>query len=623
MLLAIGFTAAYGAAPVAAAAPAAAAPGAYSASAHGDIVDLDIDLLGGDLAGVKVGHSEVVADTAATPKVVASSKNAELSLGGSQLPIDEQVATAPPSMDPPEETLLPLNLSPVANVQAIRGNTAAQFISNDECVPAVAGLRLLGTSRTRLAGATVLGVAGLGALVDAEASETVAGTALVDMPGGNSAVVSNTETTIGDIELLGGQAVVKVDKPVRLTAASDGTAGASTITNHLVTVELGNGTIIDIPVDGGPISIPINIAGLLIDLKVRAFAPTEVVNGAAVSATLDAVVGIDLNVKLLAQEIADVHLGVGQMSAAAQAPAGGVDCDGGPVDDDADDDGLTDDEENNDTHTDPLDPDTDDDGLEDGEEVHDTHTDPLDPDTDDDCAEDGAEVSAGTDPLDENDTPVGSVCDDDADDDGLTDDEENNDTGTDPNDPDTDNDCLLDGEEVHGTRNTKYGHEPTNPLDKDTDNDLLSDCQEIKGVNVKQKVTFGSQKPARAIGKVRTNPNDPDTDNDGLIDGREVKGNKINTRVVFKHNGRTFFLGTRSTNPLKKDTDRDGVKDKAEVTGSANKRHGKHKSDPTHWDTDRGRISDGAEIRAGSDPSDIRSGPSNPRGRAASAALGG
>ena len=95
-----------GAAPVAAA-PAAAAPGPYSASAHGDIVDLDVDLLGGDLAGVKVGHSEVVADTAATPRVVASSKNAELSLGGSSFPIDEQVATAPPSMDPPERRCCP------------------------------------------------------------------------------------------------------------------------------------------------------------------------------------------------------------------------------------------------------------------------------------------------------------------------------------------------------------------------------------------------------------------------------------------------------------------------------------------------------------------------------------
>lgn len=611
VLLAIGFNAGFEAPATGAAGSPAAPTGPYSASAHGDIVDLDADLLAGDLLGVKVGHSEVISDTALTPNVVSTSSNAQLSLGGSARPIDSQVATAPPSSDPPEKTLLPLNLSPVADVQAIRGNTAAQFVSLDECPPAVSGVRLLGTSRTRLAGATVLGVAELGSLVDVEASETAVGTALVDLPGGNSAVVSNAESTIGDIELLGGQAIVRVSEPVRLTAASNGTTGTSTVTDHLVTVVLGGRTVIDIPVDGGPVDIPVEIAGLTIDLEVRAFAPSETVTGAKVEATLDAVVGIDLRVALGAQEVADVHLGVGQLSASATAPEGGVDCDGGPVDDDADDDGLTDDEETNDTHTDPLDPDTDDDGLTDGEEVHDTGTDPLDPDTDDDCALDGEEVDAGTDPLDNTSTPPGADCD--SDDDGLTDEEENNDTHTDPLDPDTDDDCLSDGEEVHGTLNTKYNNEPTDPLDKDTDDDKLTDCQEIKGVQVKQKVTFVGGKE-RGIGKVRTDPNDRDTDNDGLGDGREVAGIQIGQRVVTERNGRGYLLRVRSSNPLRQDTDRDGLDDRAEVSGSANTAHQRRKSDPAHWDTDRGLIGDGREVRADADPTDIRSTPLHPRG---------
>jgi hypothetical protein len=609
LLLAIGFTAALGTGAGAAPAPAAAAPGPYSAAAHGDIVDLDVDLLGGDLAGVKVGHSEVLTNTATTPKVTSTSTNVELGLGAGSFPVDEQVATAPPSSDPAEETLLPLNLTPVANVQAIRGDTSAQFISDTECPPAVSGVRLLGTSRTRLAGATVLGVAGLGSLVDAQASETSAGTALVDVPGGKSAVVSNADATIGNVELLGGQAVVKVSRPVRLSAVSNGTTGDSSVTNHLVTVTLGGGTIIDIPVGGGAINIPINLAGLVVDLKVRAFAPTETVTGAAVTATLDAVIGIDLNVKLGAQEVADVHLGIGQLSASATAPSGGVNCNA--VDDDTDDDGLTDDDEENIHDTDPLDPDTDDDGLTDGEEVNDTKTDPLDPDTDDDCVKDGAEVDAGTDPLDKTSTPPGADCD--TDDDGLTDDEEENDTGTDPLDPDTDNDCLSDGEEVHGTRNTKYGNEPTDPLDKDSDNDRLTDCQEIRGVVVKQKVTYVNGN-ARPIGKVRTDPNDRDTDNDRLTDGSEVKGIRIGQRVVTQRNGKGYVIGKRSSNPLRGDTDRDGLNDRAEVTGSANKAHGRHKSDPAHWDTDRGRIGDGREVNAKADPADIRSTPAHPRG---------
>ncbi len=76
-LLAIGFAAGFDAPATGAAGAAAAPPGPYSASAHGDIVDLDVDLLGGDLLGVKVGHSEVVSDTALTPKVVSTSSNLE------------------------------------------------------------------------------------------------------------------------------------------------------------------------------------------------------------------------------------------------------------------------------------------------------------------------------------------------------------------------------------------------------------------------------------------------------------------------------------------------------------------------------------------------------------------
>ena len=640
-LLTIGFAAGFDAPATGAAGAAAAPPGPYSASAHGDIVDLDVDLLDGDLLGVKVGHSEVVSDTALTPKVESTSSNLELGLGGPVQPIDSQVATAPPSSDPPEETFIPLDLSPLANVQVIRGNTAAQFVSLDECPPAVGGLRLLGTSRTRLAGATVLGgaIPGLGTTVaDVEASETAVGTGLVDVPNANSVVVSNAEATIGDVQLLGGQAVVKVSKPVRLTAASNGTTGASTVTNHLVTVELADGTVIDIPVDGGPIDIPIDIAGLLIDLSVRAFAPTETVNGAAVTATLDAVVGIDLRVALDAQEIANVHVGVGQLSASATAPAGGVDCDG-PIDDDSDDDGLTDDEEENETGTDPLDPDTDDDGLTDGEEVNDTGTDPLDPDTDDDCALDGEEVDAGTDPLDDTSTPPGAECDSDddgltddeeenetgtdpldpdTDDDGLTDGEEVNDTGTDPLDPDTDDDCALDGEEVDAgtdplddtstppgadcdsdddglTDDEEENEHGTDPLDPDTDNDCLTDGEEVHGT----RNTKYNNEP--------TDPLDKDTDNDTLTDCQEIKGVRVKQKVTFV-GGKSRGIGKVRTDPNDRDTDNDGLGDGREVKGirigqrvitERNGRGytiGKRSSNPLRSDTDRDGLDDGDEV---------------------------
>jgi outer membrane protein OmpA-like peptidoglycan-associated protein len=105
---------------------------------------------------------------------------------------------------------------------------------------------------------------------------------------------------------------------------------------------------------------------------------------------------------------------------------------------------------------------------------------------------------------------------DDADGDGLTDEEERI-LGTDPHNPDTDGDGISDGDEVH-----KYH---TNPLKKDTDGDGLTDYEEIFIYH--------------------TDPNNWDTDGDGLSDGDEVH--------------------IYHTDPLKRDTDGGGVDDGTEV----------------------------------------------------------
>jgi subtilisin family serine protease len=83
-----------------------------------------------------------------------------------------------------------------------------------------------------------------------------------------------------------------------------------------------------------------------------------------------------------------------------------TDLDGLPnnIDDDDDNDGLTDSEESV-LGTDPLLADTDDDGLSDSEEIV-WGTDPLDPYTDADSFKDGMEALAGYDPLDGGDYPV-------------------------------------------------------------------------------------------------------------------------------------------------------------------------------------------------------------------------
>jgi hypothetical protein len=72
---------------------------------------------------------------------------------------------------------------------------------------------------------------------------------------------------------------------------------------------------------------------------------------------------------------------------------------------DADLDDLNHDDETS-YGTDPLNEDSDSDGLLDGDEVYVYFTLPNDSDTDDDGAGDGDEVSAGTNPLDANDSPI-------------------------------------------------------------------------------------------------------------------------------------------------------------------------------------------------------------------------
>ncbi|MBL4866475.1 MAG: hypothetical protein JKY67_08875, partial [Pseudomonadales bacterium] len=100
--------------------------------------------------------------------------------------------------------------------------------------------------------------------------------------------------------------------------------------------------------------------------------------------------------------------------------------------------------------------------------------------------------------------------DTDGDGDGISDDDETNIYGTDPNNADSDGDGLNDGDELGAG---------TDPLNPDSDGDGLLDGTEV------------------AIG---TDPLDTDSDNDGLTDGQEVS------------------LGT---NPNYPDSDGDGVGD--------------------------------------------------------------
>mgnify|MGYP002631426321 CR=1 FL=1 len=238
----------------------------------------------------------------------------------------------------------------------------------------------------------------------------------------------------------------------------------------------------------------------------------------------------------------------------------------GATDVDTDDDGVSDaDEAAN--GTDPNSDDSDGDGLSDAQEMA-TGTDPLDADSDDDGINDGIEVEVlGTDPNSADQDPTN-----DADGDGLTDDEEAA-AGSDPNDQDTDGDGLQDGYEVEVLG--------TDPNDADTDGDGLTDFEEVTefGTDPTKADTDGGGTPDGQEVSDGTDPLDPsddqaDTDGDGITDYAES------------------VLGT---DPYDADSDGDGLDDGAELEAG---------TDPLDPDSDDDGVTDGQEIEDGSDPLD-------------------
>jgi hypothetical protein len=318
---------------------------------------------------------------------------------------------------------------------------------------------------------------------------------------------------------------------------------------------------------------------------------------------------------------------------------------------DSDGDGLTDVQENNQTHTNPTNPDSDGDGVNDGaedpdgdglsnlEEVNGTENDlfnheptnPLNADTDGDGLSDSEEIyETGTNPN-VRDTDGDGTEDglEDPDGDGLTNEQETsgseNDAhgneSTDPRDADSDNGGVNDGDEVadgtnpndpsddvldpnadpdgDGLTNAEENQIGTDPTDPDTDGDGVNDGAEDPDRDGLTNLQEFRGSANAKYGHRPTNPLDADTDNDGLKDGAETTRG-TNPRDADTDNDRLKdgreVLQLR-TNPLKKDTDNDGLSDWQEVTGAANKRYNKCPTNPKRKDSDHDLLTDGLEVK--------------------------
>jgi hypothetical protein len=221
-----------------------------------------------------------------------------------------------------------------------------------------------------------------------------------------------------------------------------------------------------------------------------------------------------------------------------------------PLDADSDDDGVTDGSElatdsDGDGDIDALDTDSDNDGLLDGTElgldcsnpdsdpavcVPDadggaTTTDPLNEDTDGGTVNDGDEDANHNGQIDDGETDPNLAADDvpvaDSDGDGLTDDLEAA-LGSDPLDADSDDDGVLDGQEGSAGSDTD-GDGKVNVLDPDSDGDGILDGTEMgfDCSNAATDAAAGNCVPDADGGATTTDPLDADTDGGSVNDGVE------------------------------------------------------------------------------------------------------
>ena len=315
-------------------ATAAPLPATYAASAHADLVGADVSLALQSVLGLKVGHALSNVDSTANPASVAESANIDAAIGGFPIPIDKQTATAPPTNDPAQDTLLPVPAAPLINLGAVTRDTFADFGSAISC-PSTDPTQVLSDAVTNLAATSVASLpAPLPTVAQVGASTIHTTNQLVENAGnpGHWDVDSRVTTQLGDVSLLGGAAIVHVTSPVTTFAHSDGTTGtsgfASPPTVHVTTALPPPLNDIAIPLNGTPVNIPITIPGVnLISINVTAFTPTDLNAGATGEADLQALVKIDVLLGLLSPgDLAQVHLALAPQHVKAMAPAGGVEC---------------------------------------------------------------------------------------------------------------------------------------------------------------------------------------------------------------------------------------------------------------------------------------------------------
>ena len=305
------------------AASAAPLPATYTGSAGGDIVDFTLNPVGGpNLARTRSAVSQSTVNSAGTPAVTSRASNLNAAVAGLGLTVVNRTQTAPPDQGgAATDTIADAAVPGVLDLGILTTQVEAHYAGNDACV---AG-GLLADSRISTTGVTV-GPAAAGNVAQTGDANTRGVVALIPEPAGSAlhrAVSSTASGQISGTSFLGGAVAVQVAGTPTLQATATGdpgganvtyTPGAVTVTANGTTTTVNAGATQTFTVPGGQVQITANQPTV-----------TEAATGQSATGSLT-VVTAQVTVGTAAVPVSTSTVDLLPLTAAATAPAGGIDC---------------------------------------------------------------------------------------------------------------------------------------------------------------------------------------------------------------------------------------------------------------------------------------------------------
>ncbi|HVX16431.1 MAG TPA: hypothetical protein VHA73_00220 [Acidimicrobiales bacterium] len=277
---------------------------------------------------VKAVPAESKVDSTATPRSSSTGANVDANVLGATIPIQQKSQTAPPdNATGLQNTLLPINVAPLLNVQGLTTNNHARWPGDTACL--ASGVPLSETL-TQVASASVLDLGTGASLLSLDTSgggtvSTREAVSLIDQAGQSTRAVQSTSDIQAVPIDIGGQIKINVLSTPALKATAGGVAGSAKIdwTAPVLQITVGSNAPITLDAANSSFSVALPDNPLLnLTLSLGALSnQTTSADGthAAAEGSL-----LSLTLTLASLKVAQVDLF--PMTVSATAPVGGVKC---------------------------------------------------------------------------------------------------------------------------------------------------------------------------------------------------------------------------------------------------------------------------------------------------------